>query len=386
MIGGDYATHGMFVGYFAPSFKLVAEAWREFDRVLHPIKRFATRDGVYTTVTHGRIDFWSLENPNAGRSRGYHLVIIDEAAFTKNGEMLDTWRRSIEPTLADYGGRVLVASNTNGEDPENFLHQCVHMPELGFREFHAPTRDNPHLSQEFLQGLKERTHPLVYSQEYEAQFVDWSGAAFFAKDKLLLDGGPVPDPARCDYVFAVIDSATKTGTEHDGTGCIYFAFMQHSADSWNLVILDWELFQIEGALLDTWLPTVFGNLEAMAQRYGAQMGSAGAFIEDKSSGMVLLQQAQRRGWPATPIESKLTSVGKDERAISVSGYVYREQVKLTRTALDKMSTYKGSTRNHLLGQVVGFRVGDKDARKREDDLLDDFCYGIALSMGNEGGF
>jgi hypothetical protein len=34
---------------------------------------------------------------------------------------------------------------------------------------------------------------------------------------------------------------------------------------------------------------------------------------------------------------------------------------------------------------VGTRVGDKD-NKREDDLLDTFCYGIALALGDGGGF
>ena len=80
----------------------------------------------------------------------------------------------------------------------------------------------------------------------------------------------------------------------------------------------------------------------------------------------------------------LTSVGKDERAISVSGYVYRNRVKIARLAYDKVTTYKGTSRNHLLGQVVGFRVGDKDA-SREDDLLDGFTYGVAIALGNEEG-
>ncbi len=101
--------------------------------------------------------------------------------------------------------------------------------------------------------------------------------------------------------------------------------------------------------------------------------------------MVLLQQAARRGWPATPIDSKLTKLGKDERAISVSGYVYRGMVKLSRKAFDKVMTYKETTRNHLLGQVVGFRIGSKN-EQREDDLLDCFCYGVAIAFGNDEGF
>jgi hypothetical protein len=108
-------------------------------------------------------------------------------------------------------------------------------------------------------------------------------------------------------------------------------------------------------------------------------------IEDKNSGTILLQQALRRGMRAHPIDSKLTALGKDERAINVSGYVYRGQVKYTDYAFNKTSTYKGRSKNHLMDQVESFRVGDKD-KKREDDLLDTLCYGIALALGDSKGF
>jgi hypothetical protein len=64
----------------------------------------------------------------------------------------------------------------------------------------------------------------------------------------------------------------------------------------------------------------------------ARHGSLGAFIEDKNSGTILLQQVLRRGTPAQAIDSKLTAVGKDERAISVSGHVFRGEVKYTEHA------------------------------------------------------
>jgi hypothetical protein len=117
----------------------------------------------------------------------------------------------------------------------------------------------------------------------------------------------------------------------------------------------------------------------------ARHGSLGAFIEDKNSGTILLQQVLRRGMPAQAIDSKLTAVGKDERAISVSGYVFRGEVKYTEHAFHKTITYKRRSKNHLMDQVERFRVGDKDS-KREDDLLDTFCYGIALAFGDSKGF
>jgi hypothetical protein len=141
------------------------------------------------------------------------------------------------------------------------------------------------------------------------------------------------------------------------------------------------VIQIEGALLETWLPQVFLRIEDLAGKCRARLGPLGAYIEDKNSGTILLQQARRRGMKATEIESRLTAMGKDERAISVSGYVHRGRVKYTEHAFNKTSIYKGKSRNHLLDQVESFRIGDKKS-DREDDLLDTFCYGIALALGN----
>ena len=184
-------------------------------------------------------------------------------------------------------------------------------------------------------------------------------------------------------MFAVIDTASKTGTDNDATAVTFFAY--DTLGKISLFILDWDIVQIEGAMLETWLPQVFARLEELARLCRARRGSIGAFIEDKNSGTILLQQAWRRQMPAHPIDSKLTAMGKDERAISVSGYVHRELVKYTDRAFEKTVIYKRHSRNHLLDQVESFRVGDRDS-DREDDLLDTFCYGIALALGNSEGF
>jgi hypothetical protein len=76
----------------------------------------------------------------------------------------------------------------------------------------------------FLEDLKANNDPLVFAQEYCAEFVDWSGVAFFSREKLLVDEQPVPPPSRCDSVFAVIDTAVKTGTDNDGTAVTFFGY------------------------------------------------------------------------------------------------------------------------------------------------------------------
>ena len=392
--------------WFAPQHMQTSEVFAEISRALAPLVRERSRGaGTLRLITGGRLDFWSLENPMAGRSRGYRRVVIDEAAFAKNtsnvaaGSMMEIWERSIKPTLYDYAGKALVASNSAGKNPDNFFYQICTDPQYGFREYHATTLDNPLLPKrlpgettatwqmrraQYQADLKANNDPLVYAQEYLAEFVDWSGVAFFSREKLLVDGLPVSFPRHCDSVFAVIDTASKTGTEHDATAVIYFAYDRQSRLA-PLLILDWDVVQIEGALLESWLPNVFMRLGTLAGTCRARAGSSGAFIEDKNSGTILLQQARRRGFAANEIESKLTAMGKDERAISVSGYVHRGQVKYTDEAFNKTVTYKRRSLNHLLDQVESFRIGNKDS-DREDDLLDTFCYGIALALGDGDGF
>jgi hypothetical protein len=391
----DDAAKGRYVGWFAPERNRLLESYNVIVEALDPIKKSSDKThGIIRTITGGRVDFWSLEDENAGRSRKYHRVIGDEIAFTKPNT-IDIWTKSIKPTLLDYGGRALMMSNTNGIDSTNFLYALCHDAAYGFVQFHAPTQSNPFLPREAVEALQRDNLPLVYQQEFLAEFVDWSGSAFFSRDKLLVNGEPMDMPIRCEAVYAVIDSATKTGKTNDGTGVVFFALIRNHirpvgvdgqvGPAYRLVIVDWDLVQIEGALLETWLPTVFQILGDLAAKCQANRGSLGVFIEDKSSGMILLQQARRRGWPAFPIESPLTKVGKDERCISVSGYVYQELCKIARPAYDKVTNYKGTVRNHLLGQVVGFRVGDKDST-REDDLTDCFAYGLAIALGNAEGF
>jgi len=134
------------------------------------------------------------------------------------------------------------------------------------------------------------------------------GCRIFPIDALLVDGVPVPMPQRCDTVFATMDTAIKSGLDHDATGAVFWAY--NSLADPCLHILDWDILQIEGAALVGWLPSVFARLEELSRECGARRGSSGVMIEDKASGTVLLQQAKNNGWRAHPIESKLTSTGK----------------------------------------------------------------------------
>ena len=380
------AGNGQSVGIFAPEHKQLAEPWDHLRDMLDPIIKSANRnDGTIKLMSGGKIDFWTLnDNELAGRGREYNLVLIDEAGFTKSPQMKDEiWFKSIKPTMLTTRGVSWVFSTPNGLDPDNFFYAACQEPDLGFSSFHAPTSTNPYVPLDELERERERNHPMVFQQEFLAEFVDWSNIALFGADKLLVEGLPVQYPTNCDAVYAVLDTAVKGGKQHDGTAVVFFALNEFGIP---LTILDWDVVQIDGGLLEHWIPSVFSRLEELARGCGARYGSAGVFAEDTATGSILLQQAANRGWAMRPIDSKLVQAGKDERAVSVSGYYHQEKLKISEYAFNKTIAFKGSTRNHLLTQLASFRLGDPDAHKRSDDLLDATVYGIALGLGNKLGF
>lgn len=382
----DPRKSGLKIGWFSPTYKLLLPTYKRILRTIRPMVVNASKvDSLIEVEGGGLIEFWTLNDEDAGRSRSYDVAIVDEASLVKKG-LKDIWQKSIEPTLLDRRGIGIMAGTPKGIDPDNFFYEaCTDkrpLPEgLGWTEFHAPTSANPMLDPVGVANLVNEYPPLVYQQEFLADFVDWSGASFFERDKLLENGEPVPWPTKCDAVYAVIDTAVKDRKEHDGTGVTFVAVNQNWGTP--VIFLDWELIQIEGALLEVWLPSVFQRLEEMAKQCQARAGSLGVFIEDKASGQILLQQAQRRGWNVHPIDTGLTAVGKEERAISVSGYVYRGMVKWSRPAFDRVSNFKGQTRNHLTQQVLGFRIGAKEGTA--DDLLDCFTYSVSIALGDKDG-
>jgi hypothetical protein len=176
---------GQNVAWFAPQNKTWAEIYTDISQNLRPIiGRQSKSSGLIRTITGGRLDFWTLENPIAGRGRGYQRIVIDEAAFAKDGDntidgsAMAIFETAILPTLYDYSGEILICSNSAGKNPENFFYNVCTDPKYGFTEFHATTQDNPilpmRLPEESPEAWRERRNrelanlirdndPLVYA-------------------------------------------------------------------------------------------------------------------------------------------------------------------------------------------------------------------------------
>ena len=385
-LAADYAAKGRRVGIFTPEHKQLLEPYDELRQILLPVTARASKtEGTIRTTTGGLVDFWPLtDNELAGRGREYHRVLVDEAAFTKNGQMLDLWNRSIKPTLLTTKGDAWVFSTPSGIDPNNFFYRIWHEADMGWTTFHAPTSSNPYVPLDELEKEKRAAHPLVWRQEFLAEFVSWDSETFFRLDFFLVDGKPVPFPKKCDSVFAILDCAVKSGSENDATAVLYCATSEFYGHP--LVWLDWELHSIEAASLEFLAPKILARCEELAKETRARQGSIGMLVEDAAGGQVLIQQARPRGWPITAIDSKLTARGKDERAMLAGGPAYRGDAKISQYAFDKVQDWKGRSMNHLLQQVTTYRLGDKESYRRADDLLDCAAYSIIVTCADRRTF
>ena len=158
------------IGFFAPTYKDLAETWLEVKNRLLPI--VTSKDEKLMTIdliNGSRLDFWSMENPDSGRGRKYHKVIIDE--FEKAPKAEQAWLYSIRPMLADYMGEAWFLSTPRGTN--TYFHQLYRNKEKfdNWASWQMPTATNPYIAKSEIAEAKAQLHPVIFKQEFEAQFV-----------------------------------------------------------------------------------------------------------------------------------------------------------------------------------------------------------------------
>ena len=94
----ECALDGFPCAYFTPTYKLRNEQFDEIVLRLRDVTSKVNRaENIIQLITGGKIEFWSLQDRHAGRSRKYKLVILDEVAFSDNLE--EAWTKAVRPTL-----------------------------------------------------------------------------------------------------------------------------------------------------------------------------------------------------------------------------------------------------------------------------------------------
>lgn len=207
MEGG--AVEGRSVAFFSPTYKLLLDVWGDMEGTLKPITRKANKTEMrIELITGGKIDFWTLEDADAGRGRKYHRIVIDEAAHARY--LKDAWEKAISPTLTDYRGEAWFISTPNGI---NFFHELFRRGEdaafQDWESFHMPTTANPYMPVEEIEQKRTELPALVFAQEYLAEFVTF-GAGIVKPDMLIEGVCPPGLPVTLGVDLAISE---KTGAD-----------------------------------------------------------------------------------------------------------------------------------------------------------------------------
>jgi hypothetical protein len=304
-LGAEPALDGFPVGWFAPTYKVLDDAWGDLRDALAPVTSHKD-EAKYRIelVGGGLVECWSLKNnPDAGRGRKYKRVIVDEAAMIPNLER--AWTQSIRPTLTDLRGDAWFLSSPKGMGYYKALHdrgQDDKRPT--WRSWQRPTLANPFIEPAEVEDARGDLPERVFAQEYEAAFLDFEGAVF--RNILACTAAEPEEEPAPGHAYVI---GADWGKQRDFTALsVWDATMRREVwlDRFNRI--DYA-FQVE-------------RLGVLVDRYRPQ-----AIIAERNSmGEPVIEQLARRGWPVVPFDTTNASKAVIIEALALG--MEREEVQL----------------------------------------------------------
>jgi hypothetical protein len=191
----ENALEGNPGAYFAPTYKLLEGTFKDILTSLQSLISRKHDNQRIELITGGSIEFWSLENPLAGRSRKYKVAIIDEAAFNRN--LWQSWTEAIRPTLTDLKGSAWFMSTPKGKNDFYKLWMRGQTNEPDWMSWQMPTITNPFIDPSEIEAARRDLPDLAFKQEYLAEFND-NVANPFGLDYIRICTGRISnEPAVC---------------------------------------------------------------------------------------------------------------------------------------------------------------------------------------------
>jgi len=203
---------GLPCAWFAPTYRLLEEAYNDHKRIYAPVIRRAVQTPAprIELITGAAIDYWTLDDPSTvARGRKYKRVIIDEAAMARHLEQ--AWTEAIRPTLTDYRGDAFFLSTPKGSNYFRTLYNQA-TTDIDWMSWQMPTTANPWIDPEEVGKAGESLPSIAFRQEYLAEFVDAAGARI---KREWLRYGDCPEGLP---TYIGVDLAISTKSEADYTG------------------------------------------------------------------------------------------------------------------------------------------------------------------------
>jgi hypothetical protein len=132
-------------------------------------------DLAFTLVNGSMIYLRSADNPDSIRGIGLDYVVLDEAADISE----EAWKAVIRPTLSDKEGSAMIISTPKGRGwLYDIYNDAKHLNDWASWQF--TTAEGGIVSEEELAQARIDLDERTYKQEYEAEFVDYSGLIYYA--------------------------------------------------------------------------------------------------------------------------------------------------------------------------------------------------------------
>jgi len=167
--------------YIAPSYRMAKQII--YDDLLMLLKerkwlkKVNQSELTFTLVNNSIIMLRSADNPDSIRGVGLDYVVLDEAADIPKLE--DTWQAVIRPTLSDREGSAMIISSPKGKGYLYSLYNdAKHLDD--WNSWQYTTEQGGLVSEAELAQARKDLDERTYRQEYQAEFVDYSGVIYYA--------------------------------------------------------------------------------------------------------------------------------------------------------------------------------------------------------------
>jgi predicted phage terminase large subunit-like protein len=346
-----YAWQGKRAWWIAPSYSMTNEAWADLRSIgIEYGVQVKEAERTIITATGGSVQVRSADDPMKLRGAGLDFVVLDECAFMKP----QTWSEVIRPALTEKKGSALFISTPKGYNWFEKIYSEANQLE-NWERFTYPTISNPIIDPEELEHAKKEIGSFLYSQEYEAQFIeatsglfkaDWfkfySVEQFGKKIKYRLSKDRTVKLKDCRRV-ATVDLATSTKQTADFTVVTSVAITPNN----EMIVLDVDQQRLEA-------PDIIPLLERKVEQYDLQYIG----VEKAGYQLAFIQMAKRQGLNIRELRADRDKVSRAYPLVAKmeSGDIY----------FPKNAMWLGNVQTELL----------RFPEAEHDDIVDSLAYAV----------
>lgn len=178
-----------YVGYITPTYALSRKVYKDIVSLLQPTGELHSSNATTLTIEmkNGNVlQFYSQEAYRSIRGQTIRgLLVIDEAAYMSdilpNGELF--WGNVVQPITKAYRPKILIISTPCGRDGFFFDYYNKGAENAYYKRLKATIWDDPNITKEEIERIKDDIAPMAFQQEYECEFLSSALTVFPDYDK-----------------------------------------------------------------------------------------------------------------------------------------------------------------------------------------------------------